>query len=893
MNEAKTMLPNELPDHFSNRKDDEHVQKHQAARFIPANLFVLSHPMPRIEPLPIDSVAEDIRAILRSSNSVILSAEPGAGKTTRVPLILLTEPWLIGKKIVMLEPRRLAARRAAEYMAEQLGEPVGATVGYRIRGESRTSDRTRVEVVTEGILTRMLQANAELPGVGLLIFDEFHERSIHADLGLALALDAQSHVRNDLRVLVMSATLDGVGLRAVLPNALTITSSGRQFPVETIYSPFRSEKKIEVRVAEAIERALRNHDGDVLAFLPGRREILRVGELLTESLEDESVIVHQLYGEADRALQNAALAPAPNGIRKAILATNVAETSLTIEGVRVVVDSGLARVAQFNPRRGMSGLVTTSISRASADQRRGRAGRQAPGTCYRLWTEADHSSFTEFSTPEIKSSDLALLALDLALWGAPLGEGLRFIDPPSTAHISQARNLLTHLGALDTSGNLTPHGRALHALPTHPRLAQMILRAADWNVPAQACTLAALLEERDPLAASGRNDADIQSRLDAVETGVKIDRGTRDRLIRQSESLMKMIGMRSRKGNSKTRLHSGLPLLKGGGEKPRTGLLLALAYPDRIAKRRTNSSNRYLLRNGTTAFLVEPDPLTRSEFIAVAEVDDRQTEARIFLAGAISEKELREEFSDQIRIQEEVRWDAELQSVMARSVERLDAIELSAKTITSEGEQFVEAMLEGIRSLGLECLPWTKEARAFCGRVEWLRTNVSELGSWPAFDGESLKSSISEWIAPFLDGIRRADQLKAINLESTLKARLMFEQQRTLDRLAPSNIQLPSGTRAPIEYESGSDPVLSVRLQEMFGQTETPTVGGGTPLLVHLLSPANRPLAVTKDLHSFWTKVYPALVKQLRMKYPKHVWPEDPLNATPTNKTKRGTLLRS
>ncbi len=799
---------------------------------------------------------------------VIFSAPPGAGKTTRVPLALLETSWLSEARVLMLEPRRLAARRAAEFMSSQLGEDVGETVGYRVRGDVRVGPRTRVEVVTEGILTRMLQSEPDVPGVAAVIFDEFHERSIHADLGLALALDVQEHLRPDLRILVMSATIDGVGLHRVLDKAPIVESAGRSFPVKTHYARFTSEKSIERRVVETIHRALQNEEGDLLVFLPGRREIRIVENLLWEKEVPEDVVVHILHGEDRYDVQAAAFSPAPGGKRKVVLSTNVAETSVTIEGVRVVIDSGMARAVRFDPRRGMSGLITAPISKASAEQRRGRAGRQVPGVCYRLWTEEEHAHRHEFTLPEIKSSDLTPLALELELWGAPMGEGLRFIDPPPPAHLQQARSVLTLLGALDDTGHLTHLGREMARIPVHPRLAAMLLRANEMKLGALACDIAALLEERDLFAGKKDVDVDLASRWEDVRHGRS---DLHERIRRQAKRLREVLNVRESERNEQ-----------------KLGLLLALAYPDRVARRRGAETTSYQMVSGTIASLPTASRLRQYEFLAIGDAEGVGAEVRVFLAAPLSHEDVYELFPQLVKTEETVEWNGKAGAVLARRATKIGAMILSEQALDVSDERIARAMLEGIREQGLEVLPWTKETKSFRQRSEWLRQSGLVINEWPAMSEDALLQTMDEWLLPFLSGIWKIEQLSALDLRTILESVFSAEQLRLLQRLAPSHLQLPSGSRVTVKYSPGSAPILALQLQELFGQRETPRIGEGrVPVVIHLLSPARRPLAVTQDLKSFWQNIYPEIRSQMRARYPKHFWPEDPLNAQPPNKTIR------
>jgi ATP-dependent helicase HrpB len=769
----------------------------------------------------------------------------------------------------MLEPRRLAAQRAAAYMALQLGERPGATVGYRIRGETRVSPATRIEVVTEGVLTRMLRHAPELPGVSLLIFDEFHERSIHADIGLALALDVQTHLREDLRILVMSATLDGLAVAGLLGGAPVVESAGRSHPVDTRYLPASTGGQIPALVVRTVTSALRNDGGDILVFLPGRGEIHRVASLLEEAGLPSGVRVHTLFGEAPAAVQDAALTPEPAGLRKIVLATSIAETSLTIDGIRIVVDAGLARSSRFDPRRGMAGLVTGPVSQAAADQRRGRAGRQAPGICYRLWTEEHHRSLQQYAPAEILVTDLAPLALDLAAWGAPEGTGLRFLDPPSQANLSQARGLLRQLGALDEQGAMTTHGREMSRLPVHPRLSHMILRGSALGHGPDACALAALLEDRDPLRGEPGADIDLGSRWRVVYTGRPAVGNVHGRILREFRRLMEIAAITG-----------------DASAHPPLGLLTALAYPERIARRRDTEIGRYLTAGGTGAVVPERSILSREEFLAVATLDGAGTEARIQSAAPLQREELLSVFAELITSREDVFWDDREEAVVARTVQSIGAVTLSAVKATPSSATLRTALLQGVRRLGLPSLPWNRETESLRARSEWLRGLLPPDSGWPDLSDEALVGSLESWLAPFLEGISGRSHFQRIRLGEALRGLFSRSQRAELDRLAPVSWTTPAGTAVQLAYTTGMAPVAAVKLQEMFGQSDTPLIGGGRArITMHLLSPAGRPLAVTQDLKSFWLNVYPEVRKEMRGRYPKHIWPEDPLAASPTRRT--------
>ena len=828
-----------------------------------------------VNPLPIDIILPQLRSTIEKNRNVVLSAEPGAGKTTRVPISLLNEQWLEGKKIIMLEPRRLAAIRSAEYMAEQRGEKVGETIGYRIRGESAIGKSTRLVVVTEGLLTRMLQEDASLPGVGLIIFDEFHERSIHADLGLALTLDVQNHLRPDLKIVVMSATIDVHSVSLLLGSAPIVKSEGRSFPVVVHYLPQKNDGPVEQLVTNTISRVLREEEGDVLVFLPGQREIRKVESLLEQKELPAEVNIHLLFGDASPEKQRAALHPSKTGKRKVILSTNIAETSLTINGVRIVIDSGLSRSATFDARRGMSGLVTTSVSLASAEQRKGRAGREQSGVCYRLWTEHHHTNLPKYSQPEIIIADLAPLAMELAQWGDGEGVHLQFLDRPPAAHLLQARELLQYLGALDKSGNLTAHGKLMSSLPLHPRYAHMLIKGKELQCGELACELAALLDEKDILR--GKNDADIDlySRYVIFKEGRKSEGSSIQRIRDQSTRLMRMLGLN--RGHSKH-------------QYDRLGLLLGLAYPERIAKRK--SSERYQLAGNMVASLPKGSVLAKEEYLAVGEVDGVGSDIKIFSAEPISKEDILTTFSEQIELKKELRWDDKEECIIARRVTAFGSIEIAEKHSQPDAEDAKKIVIEVIRRMGINILPWNKESESLRFRSEWLRKNKL-IQNWVNLSDENLLSSVQDWLAPFLDGITRKSQLLNLDMVEVLRSLFVYEQLKELDHLVPTHLTVPTGSHIPIDY-SGEQPILAVRLQEMFGETKTPTVGGGRiKVLLHLLSPARRPIAVTQDLPSFWKNAYIDVRKDMRGQYPKHYWPENPLEAEPTTKTKKRMEAKS
>jgi ATP-dependent helicase HrpB len=824
--------------------------------------------MHHMDPLPIEQVLPELRAALRNGTSAVLKAPPGAGKTTRCPLALLEEPWLGNRRIVLLEPRRLAARAAARRMAAMLGERVGDTVGYRVRHESVVGPGTRIVVVTEGILARMLQADPALEEFGLVVFDEFHERSIHADLGLALTLHSRSVLRPDLRVLVMSATLESDPVAGLLGGATVVTSEGRAHPVEVLYRPRRPETRLEPAVAAVVRQALEAEDGDVLVFLPGAGEIRRVERLLGDVAAD----LIPLQGNLAPDQQDRAILPSPPGTRKVVLATSIAETSLTIEGVRVVVDAGLSRVPRYSPRSGMTRLATVRVSRASAEQRRGRAGRLSPGVCYRLWSPQEEAAMAARSTPEILEADLAPLALELAVAGVRDPSELCWLDSPPAAAFSEARSLLVQLGALDGSGGCTRHGAAMSRLAVHPRLSHMVMRAIELGARDAACELAALLTERDLLRRSeGVADADIRSRIDLLRG--RVTRHDVDR-----EALR-----RARAEVAACRRAGGARRAAGAGEVG-VGVLLAFAYPDRIAQQRPGPAGRFLLRNGLGAFL-EPQGLSREEYLVIPELDGRRPESRIFVAAPLALDEIRQWFAGDIVAEDVVDWDPATRSVSGRRRERLGAIVLREAPLRNPDPALVwAAMMDRVRKAGTGALPWDDGASRLRERITFIRTLDP---GWPDVTDGALMASLEEWLGPRLVGLTRWDDLGRVDLGGALLDLVGWERRVQLDRLAPTHVVVPSGSRVPVDYGDPERPVLAVRLQEMFGLTETPRVGqGAVPLTLHLLSPAGRPVQVTRDLAGFWRTSYFDVRKDLKGRYPRHHWPDDPLRAEPTKRVR-------
>jgi ATP-dependent helicase HrpB len=831
--------------------------------------------------LPVAAVVPELQAALARHTAAVLVAPPGAGKTTTVPLALLEAAWLAGRTIVLLAPRRLAARAAARRMADLLGEPVGRTVGYRIRLERKVSAATRIEVVTEGVLTRRLQSDPGLAGVGLVIFDEFHERNLDADLGLALCREVQAAFNEALRLLVMSATLDPAPVAALLGDAPLIRCQGRAFPVETRYVPAPPTKPIERAVTDLIVRSVAAGEGNILVFLPGAPEIRRVVRLLETAGLPDGWQVAPLYGNLSRAEQDAAIAPPPAGRHKIVLATSIAETSLTIEGIRVVVDSGLARAPRFDPRAAMTRLVTLPVSQASADQRRGRAGRLTAGICYRLWSEAAHATLAAHHRPEILDSDLSGLVLELSLWGAAAADELAWLDPPPAGAFEQAKTLLADLGAVDAQGRITDHGRRMAELPLHPRLAHMLLCARSERQGAAACDLAAILSERDPLHfTSGSRDADLRLRLEVLDAF----RARRPAAVADGQADPAAL---RRIDQVAAQLRQRLGLEAHDQTAPRVGRLLAWAYPDRIALQRPGTPGRYRLSNGRGAYFDPPDPLGAHECLVVAEMDGERREARIFLAAAYDRDTLMAQFEGEIQTREEIWWDEARQALNAERRRLLGELVLRSEPLSRPNPKDVTAaMLAAIRKMGLEVLPWTPALRTFQARVLLLRRLAAGEEEWPDLSDPALMAELDRWLSPHLPGVTSRKALARIDLSGALRGRLTWRQQQLVERLAPTHIVVPSGSRRPIDY--GSDPpVLAVRLQELFGCTQTPTIADGRlALQLHLLSPAGRPTQITRDLAGFWRTGYPAVKKELKGRYPKHHWPDDPLAAAPTARAK-------
>jgi ATP-dependent helicase HrpB len=825
--------------------------------------------MPPASDLPIEHVLPEIGAALADGTAAVLVAPPGAGKTTRVPLALLDAPWLAGRKILVLEPRRLAARAAAERMAFLLGEKVGARVGLRARLDTRVGPQTRIEVITEGVFTRLILADPELSGVGAVLFDEFHERSLDADLGLALALDARAGLREDLRILVMSATLDGARVARLLGEATpVIASEGRAFPVETRYLGQDARTRIEDRVADAVRLVLSREEGSILAFLPGQGEIVRTAERLEACALPPDVDVVQLFGALDARTQARAIEPARPERRKVVLATSIAETSITIDGVRVVIDSGLDRVPHYEPNVGITRLETQRVSRASADQRRGRAGRTEPGICLRLWDEAQTTGLLPFRAPEIRAADLSGLLLDCAAWGVGDPLTLSWLDPPPPGALAAAREELVSLGALDVQGRLTDMGRRLRCLPLPPRLARMMVAASDMGEAARASEIAAVLVERG----IGGNTTDLELRLAAFSR----DGG------RRAASMRALAQSWSREVEGDRRNQARGPTT--------TAALLALAYPERIAMAR-GAPGQFLLANGRSATLDAADPLGLARFLVVAEIAGSATRARILLAAALDEGEVRAMAADRIEASEASEFDAANAAVRTRRTERLGAITLRSEPRPTRPNPGVATLLaRGIAGLGIDKLPWSRAQQQFRARVVFVRA-VQTPGEWPDLSDAALAATADAWLAPFLGDATSLADVSADVLGAALDALIPWNARQTLDELAPTHFTAPTGHRHAIDYEGEGAPILAIRVQELFGLTAHPAIANGRlPLTLHLLSPAHRPIQITRDLPGFWSGSWADVRAEMRGRYPKHPWPEDPRSAMPTDRAKpRGT----
>ncbi|MBB5347256.1 ATP-dependent helicase HrpB [Desulfoprunum benzoelyticum] len=837
--------------------------------------------------LPIETILTELRETLARRHQVILTAPPGAGKTTRVPLALLDEPWLAGRKIIMLEPRRLAARSAARYMARQLGEEVGRRVGYRVRMDTRVSAATRIEVVTEGILVRMLQHDPELAATGIVIFDEFHERNLDSDLALALCLDLQGALNPELRLLVMSATLPTEQLTAVLADSTSLACGGRQFPVEIRYRGEHTPARNIDQLVREILQAATQEEGSILVFVPGTGEIHQLCRRLTERLptvSGDKWRITPLFGALTAGEQDLAIAPAPPGKRKIVVATDIAETSLTIEGIRIVIDTGLQRRPYFDPATGLTRLQTMPISQASAIQRSGRAGRMEPGISIRLWGEHATGGLIPSHRPEILGCDLTGLALELAVWGVSDPARLQWLDPPPQERFAAARLLLQQLGALDDTLRVTDHGQRLADLPLHPRLAHMVVLGVEDGTGFNACLLAAVISEKDLLRFDRDHyQADLQLRIDIMEGLLK--NGSTRSLPRIHNGMIDT-GLARRIATAACDLARRLDT----PEKLRDcdyGRLLAWGYPERIGCRRPQSEVNYLLAGGQGAYLDPNDSLSRHEWLAVFSLDGNRNNARIYLALGYDRVTLLDQFADQLQEQEHLAWDGERGLVVAETQTHYQKLLLTSKPLTApDPEAIQKILLEQIRKSEQSVLPWNRTLRNWQQRVCFAGKFLASDANIPDMSDAQLLAELEEWLAPFLDKVKSAKELAAIDLGGALKTRIPYPLQRQIDTLAPTHYVVPSGSKIPIDY-SGDIPVLAVRLQEMFGLDQTPAVANGRqPLLLQLLSPASRPIQITSDLPGFWRSSYEAVKKEMKGRYPKHYWPDDPLAATPANRAK-------
>ena len=839
----------------------------------------ISARLPIDQALPIDEALPGLGLALAGNARAVLVAPPGAGKTTRVPLALLQADWRGDGKIIVLEPRRLAARAAAERMAQVLGENLGETIGLRVRLQTLCGPKTRIEVVTEGVFARMILDDPSLEGVAAVLFDEFHERSLDADLGLALALDAQEALRPDLRLLVMSATLDGARVAALMDGAPVIESQGRAFPVETLYLGRDPRERIEEAAARAVFRALADQEGSQLVFLPGQGEITRLAALLTERISNPQVDICPLYGAMERAAQDRAIKPASPGRRKIVLATSIAETSITIGGVRVVIDCGLVRAPRFEPELGLTRLETLRVSRAAADQRRGRAGRTAPGVCYRLWEEAGTGALPAYAQPEILAADLAGLLLDLAAWGARDPMHLRWLDPPPGPACAEARALLQELGALDGEGAITPRGKAMRQLPLPPRLGRMALQAEAMGAGEEACQIAILLTERG----LGGDSPDLSDRL---------DRFLRDNSPRSKDARRLAHGWR----------HSLRDAARAAGEKAEKqnlspGALIALAFPDRIARAR-GKTGEFLMANGRAAALEPHQPMAREKMLALAEVSGRAGASRILAAAPLDEAEFERFFAQDIETRDETRFDAAAGRLSRRAARRYHALVLAEKNMPVEpGPDSAAALARGAGNAGIGRLGWSKAQNQLRERVVFLRrafertAREGEANPWPDLTEKGLAQAPESWLAPFIEGCVRLDDIGPTQLDGALSALIPWDLQRKLEDEAPTHFTTPAGSSIALDYSGEEDPILAVRVQELYGLSAHPSIAGGrAPLTLHLLSPAHRPIQITRDLPGFWKGSWAAVKAEMKGRYPRHLWPDDPTAAAPTTRAKpRGT----
>lgn len=812
--------------------------------------------------LPILEIIPDLKLALATNNTVLLQAPPGAGKSTILPIKLLEEHWLKNQKIIMLEPRKLAARAVAHRMADLLGESIGETVGYRVRFENKIGKSTHIEVVTEGILTRMLQSDNSLEGFGLVIFDEFHERSLHADLALALCREAQQIVREDLRILVMSATLDGDKLSALLGYAPILTSKGRQYPITVKYLGDMPDARIHERMNKAILKALKEEEGDVLAFLPGVAEILRTKELLEGELINASIF--PLYGELSQAQQKLALQHIAGGGRKVVLATSIAETSLTIEGIKVVIDSGLSRVPKFDLRTGFTKLETIPATKDTTDQRAGRAGRLGPGIAYRLWSEITQTQLKSHRTPEILEADLTPTLLELYNWGIQDISQLTWLTPPNAGSVSQGKNVLAQLQAI-TENKITLRGKELLKYPTHPRLAHLLLEGRSLGLAALAADVAALLEERDPIPKT--EGSDLALRVEALRKWRSKQYTSADKSILERVESVAQVWRRFLQ----------IEIDNSPPASDDIGLLVAAAYPERIAKRKDKEALRYRLSNGRTVTLADHDPIMREDWLAIAHLDAGAKEGKIYMACSVNPKTLVHLYKSK----EMIFWDETKGVLVACMEKRIGEIIVTTSPLEHVEEiEKIKVLCQVVKSEGLKLFDYTTEVEQWQNRLINIRQWQPHQDWWDT-SNESLLATPEEWLAPYLQEVRRREDFKKLNLLEILKSQLSWAQQQEMDKVAPAQIKVPSGFMVDVKYDKyGGTPVLAVRLQEMFGLLDTPTINNGnTPVLLHLLSPGYKPVQVTQDLKSFWKNTYPDVRKELRVRYQKHHWPEDPWTA--------------
>ena len=816
--------------------------------------------------LPVTEIIPEVKNRLANESTLIIHAPPGAGKSTLLPLALFKEPWLKGKKILMLEPRRLAAKSIASRMSFLLNQTVGLTVGYRIRFESKIGENTCIEVVTEGILTRMIQNDNSLEGVGLVIFDEFHERNIHADVAMALCRESQQILRPDLRIMVMSATLDIPNLSELL-KATVVESKGRQYPIEVVYTGEQDIMLLPEMAANTVIKAVKKHEGDTLVFLPGESEIRKCEELLKNKLSNFAI--HPLYGQLPFNKQQSAILPNKNGKRKVVLATSIAETSLTIEGVKIVIDSGFSRIARFDPNSGLTRLETVQIAKDSANQRAGRAGRLSAGVCYRMWSKATHSRLSAHRTPEIMGADLANLVLDMAQWGVMDIQQLTWVTPPPKGHLLQASEILHQLEALN-DGRITEHGKKIHRLPCHPRIAHMLLMAEDGNMLALATDIASILEERDPLPKE--SGIDINLRIEAL------------RRYRSNNGAGKRLGRIERIADSYRQMFN-IDLENGTYDPFETGVILTYAYPERIAHARPGNNAQFKLANGKLAIAGHKDDLAYEPWLAIAHVNDRERMGKIFLAAPLNPKDL----ASLVKEKEVITWDTDEGGLIATKDLRIGSIVLQSKPLPSPDEtHLVQAISDAIKIEGEELLSFDEAFHQWQNRVLSLRKWQPQEG-WPDVSTSTLLTTNKEWLSPYLNQVKKPQDLKKINLVDVLQHDLDWVKQQALDSLMPINIKVPSGSSIKLKYfPNGEPPVLSVRLQEMFGMKDTPVINNGnTTLLIHLLSPGFKLVQITRDLRSFWDNAYFEVKKELKRRYPKHSWPDDPWKAEPIKGVKR------